>query len=122
MADNREYMTYKEELGSIQIADEVVGSIAAGAAMEIEGVSGLSNGNVADLVSVKNKKLAAKGIRLEKGEDGAAVLTVCILVRYGCNVGDVGKKVQNAVYAALEGMTGLKIGKVNVHVGGISFN
>ena len=43
MADNREYMTHQEELGSIQISDEVIASIAAGAVLEVEGVCGLSS-------------------------------------------------------------------------------
>ena len=32
------------------------------------------------------------------------------------------RQVQNAVYSALEGMTGFPVKAVNVHVGGISFD
>jgi len=122
MADNREYMTHQEELGSIQISDEVIASIAANTAMEVDGVSSLMAGNVADFMGGKNKKMSAKGIRVEKSEDGATAVTLFVMLRYGCNVGEIAKKVQNAVYTALEGMTGFKISAVNVHVGGISFN
>ena len=122
MTDNREYMTHQEELGSIQISDEVIASIAANAAMEVDGFSGMMAGNVADFMGGKNKKLVAKGVRVEKAEEGATAVTLYLMLRYGCNVGEVAKKVQNAVYTALEGMTGFQISAVNIHVDGISFN
>lgn len=123
MAENREYMTHQEGLGSIQISDEVIASIAANAAKEVEGFSGLMvAGNVADFMGGKNKKIAARGVRVENGTDGTTAVTLSVMLKYGCNVSEVAKKIQNAVYAALEGMTGFRIGAVNIHVGGISFN
>ena len=47
---------------------------------------------------------------------------IFVVVRYGCAISDVAKKVQKNVHTALEGMTGFKVAAVNVHVGGISFN
>ena len=44
------------------------------------------------------------------------------MIRYGCEIADVARKVQQSVFATLEGTTGFKIDSVNVHVGGISFN
>ena len=49
-------------------------------------------------------------------------MNLFIAVRYGSAIGEEAKKVQKAVHAALEGMTGFKVAAVNVHVGGISFN
>ena len=43
------------------------------------------------------------------------------MVRYGQPIPEVAEKVQNAVSAAVEAMTGLAVGCVNVHVGGVSF-
>ena len=50
------------------------------------------------------------------------VVGIFVVVRYGCAISDVAKKVQKNVHTALEGMTGFKVAAVNVHVGGISFN
>ena len=122
MSENREYMTHREDLGSIQISDEVIASIAAGAAAEVEGFGSLMTGTVTDFMGAKSKKKNARGIRIEKDDDGATVITLFVMLKYGCNVSEVAKKVQNAVYSALEGMTGFRISAVNVHVGGISFN
>ena len=119
MADNKEYMTHQESMGTIQISEDVVASIATSACLEVEGVGGLMNANVTDYVT--GKKMTAKGIRVEMDGEGI-VVNLFILVRYGNAISEVAKKAQKAVHAALEGMTGFKVAAVNVHVGGISFN
>ena len=120
MAENKEYMTCQEDMGSIQISEDVVASIAANAAMEVEGVGSLMGTNVSDFMG--GKKLTAKGVRVESGEDGKIIVNLFIAVRYGSVVSDVAKKVQQVVFTALESMTGFKISAVNVNVGGIVFN
>ena len=119
MPENKEYMTHQEELGTIQISEEVVASIASAAVQEVPDVTGLLNANVADFMG--GKKMTAKGIRVEM-EGDVIVVYVFITVRYGCTIGEVAKKAQNAVYQALESTTGYPVSAVNVHVGGISFN
>ena len=119
MADNRDYMTRQEEMGAIQISEDVVASIAGNAAMEVEGVGGFMNANMPDLRG--GKKLTTKGVRVEVNEEELTV-NLFIVIRYGSNIGDVAKKVQQGVFTALEGMTGFKVSAVNVHVGGICFN
>ena len=118
MADNKEYMTHQENMGTIQISEDVVASIAGSAAMEVEGVSGLLSGNVTDLVG--GKKMTAKGVRVEM-VDEAIVVNLFLTIRYGCAVAEVAQKVQNSVYSAMQDMTGFDVKSVNVHVGGISF-
>lgn len=112
MGENKEYMTHPEELGCIHISEEVLASLAAGAAAEVEGISGLMN-------VAANKKSGARGVRLSVDEDGA-VVDVYILIRYGYAIPEVAGKIQNAVSSALESMTGFAVKAVNVHVGGVS--
>ena len=38
MAENREYMVRQEELGNIQIAEEVVANLTTATALEVDGV------------------------------------------------------------------------------------
>ncbi len=122
MGENKDYMIHREELGAIQISEEVVASIAAHAAAEVEGVSGLMTANMSDVLTGNNKKFTSRGVRVETLED-ALTVTLYIVVRYGCAIEEVAKKVQEAAFAALESMTGITINTtVNVHVGGISFN
>ncbi len=119
MPENREYMTRPEELGTIQISEEVVASIASAAVLEVTDVTGLMGANVSDFMG--GKKMTAKGVRVEMDGD-AIVVHVFITVRYGCTIGEVAKKAQSAVYQALESTTGYPVSAVNIHVGGISFN
>ena len=94
-------------------------SIAISACQEVDGVSSLLTGNLPDFMS--GKKMSGKGVRVEMDGEGI-VVNLFIVIRYGCAIADVAKKVQHTVYAALEGMTGFQVNAVNVHVGGISFN
>ena len=114
MAENREYMVRQEDMGNIQIAEEVVANLATATALEVDGVGGLLSGNVADTKG--NKKMTARGVRVDM-EGDALVINLFLMIRYGC-----ARKVQQSVFATLEGTTGFKIDSVNVHVGGISFN
>jgi uncharacterized alkaline shock family protein YloU len=118
MADSKEYMSHEENMGSINISEDVVASIASAAALDVDGVGGMISGNVSDLVG--GKKMTAKGVRVEMDEDGI-VVNLYIIIRYGCAVTEVANKAQSAVYTALESMTGFKVHAVNVHVGGIFF-
>lgn len=117
MAENKEYITQQDTAGMIQISDDVVASIATAAALEIDGVSGMVNGT-GDLKSAR--KMAAKGVCIESDE-GELTITLYLMMRYGCVMAEVAGKVQKAVYAALQDMTGFRIRAVNVMIGGICF-
>lgn len=112
MGENKDYMTHPEELGSIHISEDVLASLAAGAAAEVEGISGLMN--------VAAKKSGTRGVRLAVDEDGA-VVDLYVMIRYGYAIPEVAEKIQNAVSGAIESMTGFSVKAVNVHVGGVSF-
>lgn len=112
MGDNKEYMTHPEELGCIHISEDVLASLAASAAVEVEGISGMMN--------LTAKKSNAKGVRLTVEDDGAAV-DLYVMIRYGYAIPEVAEKIQTAVSNAIESMTGFSVKAVNVHVGGVSF-
>ena len=78
MADNKEYMTHQEEMGAIQISEDVVASIATSAALEVDGVGGLLNANMADFMG--GKKMTAKGVRVEMVDD-AIVVHLFLMIR-----------------------------------------
>lgn len=114
--DNKEYMTHHESMGTIQISEDVVATIATTTALEVDGVGGLMNANMADFLG--GKKLTAKGVRVELVE-GALQVQLFLMIRYGSAVAEVAGKVQKGVFAALQDMTGFEVKAVNVHVGGI---
>ena len=112
MGENKDYMTHPEDLGCIHISQDVLASIAAGAAAEVEGISGMMN--------LATKRSNARGVRLTVDDDGASV-DLYVMIRYGYAIPEVAEKLQNAVGGAIESMTGFNVKAVNVHVGGVSF-
>jgi len=109
------------DVGSIRIADEVVGIIAGMAATEITGVAGMSAGLVGGIAEMLGKKNLAKGVKVEVGEREAAV-DLYIIVEYGVRIPDIALRVQENVKRGIESMTGLDVVEVNVHVQGVGFN
>ena len=63
MAENKEYITRQESMGTIQISEDVVASIASAAVQEVPDVTGLMGANVSDFMG--GKKMTAKGVRVE---------------------------------------------------------
>lgn len=107
--------------GSVRIADEVVEIIAGMAASEVKGVAEMSGGFVGDIANMLTRgKNASKGIKVEVGEKEASV-DLFLAVEYGVSIPEVAQKVQEAVKEAIEGMTGLKVLEINVHIQGIAF-
>lgn len=122
MNENREYLVYAEESGSVRISDEVIATIAYNATMETEGVKGLASmGTTAEIAEFFTKKPKSKGIRVVFDENRGCVIEVSIAVKYGCDIAQVGKTVQQNIKNALEEMAQLSVKVVNVQIGGISF-
>ena len=109
------------DVGSIRIADEVVGIIAGMAATEVPGVAGMSAGLVGGIAEMLGKKNLAKGVKVEVGEREAAI-DLYIIVEYGVRIPDIALRVQENVKRGIESMTGLDVVEVNVHIQGVGFN
>ena len=112
MGENKDYMTHPEDLGCIHISEDVLATIAGGAAMEVEGIGGM--------MSLATKKSSARGVRIAVDEEGA-VVDLYVMIRYGYPIPEVAEKIQSAVSTAIESLTGFTAKAVNVHVGGVSF-
>lgn len=106
--------------GSIKIADEVVGIITGLAATEIDGVAGMSGGIAGGIADMLGRKSLSKGVKVEVSE-GSATVDVYVIIDYGNSIPDVAWKIQDNVKQAIEGMTGLDVKAVNVHVQGVNF-
>lgn len=108
-------MDLSNELGTVEISEEVLCTISSVAASEIEGVAGLSaslSNNIKDLLT---KKYAGKGINVEMTESGL-IIHANIVVKYKFNVQDVAVKVQDAIRSAINDMTNYEVEAVNVNV------
>ncbi|MGE4548796.1 MAG: Asp23/Gls24 family envelope stress response protein [Intestinibacillus sp.] len=119
MAESNYWSTTGDQ-GTIKISDDVVASIAALAAAESEGVSGLYSSLTSDIASFLGKKNLSKGVKVEF-EGNTVAIEIGFLATYGCNIRDVAQNVQKTVKSSIESMTGLSVSSVNVHVGGVTF-
>ena len=107
-------------LGSIRIADEVVSVIAGLAAMDVDGVAGMSGGLIGGIAEMLGRKNFSKGVKVEVGEKETAV-DITLVVTYGVDIRQVVTEVQKNVRRAIESMTGLKVIETNVQVQGVVF-
>ena len=118
MSENKEYVSQIEGQSNVHISGDAICTVAAVAAVEVEGVAGLSNLG-SDVAGIAAKKNLSKAIRLRTEEDKLMV-DVSLLVTFGSSI-PRGQECADAVLSNLESVIGLKIGGVNVYVSGIAF-
>lgn len=116
MADNKQYITQVQENGNVMISEDVIGSIVAHAVGEVEGVVGLSVKPGADIAELIGKKNWGKGMKIVIADDESVTIDCNVVVAYGQNVVSVAAAVQQAVSAAVDSMSGIKVTAVNVNV------
>jgi len=109
-----------EDMGNIRIANEVIEIIAGLAATEVRGVAGMSGGVAGGIAELLGRKNLSKGVKVEVGTKQCAV-DVSIVAEYGARIPEVATEIQENVKRAIEGMTGLEVVEVNVHVHGVVF-
>ena len=105
-----------EQGSTITYAPEVLNIITQTAVDEVEGVSGMSNASG----GILRKNSANKGIRIEQSTEEVSV-ELYIIVEYDRPIQKVAQDVQENVRKTIEGMTGMHVVRVDVHVMGVSF-
>lgn len=109
----------KDQIGEVQIADEVVAIIAGLAATEVEGVDSLAGNMSNELVGKLGMKNLSKGVKVEVTEEHVSV-NMSLNLKYGYSIPKVCEKVQDKVKNAIENMTGLNVLDVNIKIAGIN--
>lgn len=106
-------------VGEVQIADEVVATIAGLAATEVEGVAAMSGNITNELVSKLGMKNLSKGVKIDVNSDSVAV-DLSLTLDYGYSIPKTSKLVQEKVKSAIENMTGLLVSEVNIRISGVN--
>ena len=114
-------MEETKSIGKINIADDVVASIAGIAAIEVDGVARLTGGISKDEAAKLGKKKLAKGVNVSI-VDGKVEADISVELEYGNNISKVSQEVQAKVKQTIENMTGLSVTVVNVVVSGIKLD
>lgn len=119
MADNKQYISQEQEQGTVLISEDVIATIVANAVDDVEGIVGLSIKPGADIADMIGKKNWGRGMKITIDQDNTLTIDCNVNVGYGASVVNVAKSVQDAVTAAVESTTGVKVTAVNINVCGI---
>ncbi|WP_239613861.1 Asp23/Gls24 family envelope stress response protein [Cohnella mopanensis] len=110
----------RTDMGTIEIAPEVIEVIAGLATVEVDGVAGMSGGLSSGIAELLGRKNLSKGVKVEVGQREAAV-DVSIIVQYGRRIPEISTEIQRNVKRSIETMTGLNVVEVNVHIHDVHF-
>ena len=105
------------ELGNVNISQEVVATIAESVVSEIEGVNSLVGGTSKNEIVkfFQNVSSGGKGIEVEVGET-ECTLDLYIVAKMGYKLPALAGEIQTRVVKAITEMTGLKVQEVNVYI------
>jgi len=110
----------KNTVGNISISHDVIATVAKTATLEIDGVNGVSQGNIG-LKGLLTRTNYVKPIKIEV-DDGVAHIQISIIVDAEKRIPDLANAVQFSVKNAVQSMTGLTVSGVDVVIAGITQN
>ena len=106
-------------LGKIDISEEVIATIAGAAAVECYGLVGMASRKSTDMFSeLLGRENLARGVVVSI-DDNQVVIDLYIIVGYGVKISEVATNVMERVRYTTENLTGLKVAQVNVNVQGV---
>ncbi|HWQ89431.1 MAG TPA: Asp23/Gls24 family envelope stress response protein [Desulfitobacteriaceae bacterium] len=109
----------KNNLGKINISEEVIATIAGGAALECQGLVGMASRKIKDgFADLLRRENLARGVVVTIEENEASI-DLYIIVCYGINISETAAAVMDRVRRAIEKYTGFSVNKVNVYVQGV---
>jgi uncharacterized alkaline shock family protein YloU len=114
-------MSENGSLGAVRVANEVIASIAALAACEVEGVEGMDEAAARHFGDWVRRQGAHRGVRVHIEGDRSIHLEVFVTVDSDAKLAEVAGAVQGNVVEATERMLGLEVGEVNVFVSSVAF-
>ncbi|WP_404452551.1 Asp23/Gls24 family envelope stress response protein [Virgibacillus necropolis] len=106
--------------GHVTITNDVIATIAGGAAVECYGIVGMASKNqIKDGISeILRKENFARGV-LVRQEDDHLHIDMYIIVSYGTKISEVAHNVQSQVKYTLNKSLGLSIDSVNIYIQGV---
>ena len=119
MAEIRKaYLIKEDSMGEVQISADVLASIAAIAATDVEGVNSIAGGLTREALGKMGTKSSPKGVMAEVDDNNISV-NMALTLDFNSAIPTVVPNVQNKVKTTLESMTGLVVTNVNVNIIGV---
>ena len=110
----------KNAYGQIDISNDVIATIAGGAAVDCYGIVGMASKNqVKDgLSEILRKENFTRGVIVRQEEDQVHI-DMYIIVSYGTKISEIAHNVQSKVKYTLDKTVGLAVDTVNIYVQGV---
>jgi uncharacterized alkaline shock family protein YloU len=106
--------------GRIEISNDVIATIAGGAAVDCYGIVGMASKNqIKDGISeILRRENFAKGV-IVRQENDEVHIDMYIIVSYGTKISEVAHNVQTKVKYTLDQTLGLSVQSINIYVQGV---
>ena len=113
------FTIYEDKDGNtVQIAEDVIASIAAMSMKDIKGVYAVGTSMKNGLMEKLGWEDLAKGVTVDVLEDGV-IVDVVISVNFDKKIMEVSKEIQERIQSTIKDMTDMDVIAVNVRVAGV---
>ncbi|MBS4189183.1 Asp23/Gls24 family envelope stress response protein [Bacillus sp. FJAT-49705] len=110
----------RTKFGQIDISNDVIATIAGGAAVDCYGIVGMASKNQLKdgLTDILRKENFTKGV-IVRQENDEVHIDMYIIVGYGTKISEIAHNVQSKVKYTLDKTVGLAVDSVNIYVQGV---
>ncbi|MEI7640507.1 MAG: Asp23/Gls24 family envelope stress response protein [bacterium] len=107
------------DAGNIKLSEEAIANISAIAAKSVDGVVDIDSGTVGTLAEALGIKLT-RGIKVDMTNTTVSI-DINLVLSFGCDITETGCAVQEKIREAVENMTGLIVGKINININSVRY-
>ena len=100
----------------IDIGNDVIATIAAGAINRVPGVYGMHGNIIDDVMNMLGKRQYSKGVFVEPLDNGSVNIEVHIVVEFLSNIPLIAQSVQKEIKEYVEKLSTVKVSEVKVFV------
>ncbi len=105
-----------ESIGRIEVAPEVLATIAEYATLRIDGISKLGTvPSESGRLFRRSSGIHHNGVALNYSENGAH-FDIYVIMKPQVNIMETSRKIQKAIMEAVDMMVGIEVNAVNIHV------
>ncbi len=107
----------------IKISNDVIATIAALAATEVEGIDSLSGNATNESVKKYGIKNGSKGVDVSFNDEGSSVnCRLGVTMKFGYSIPETCALVQDKVKSAIESMIGMEVTDVSINIADVNVN
>lgn len=110
-------------ISEVKISNDVVATIAALAATEVEGIDSLSGNATNDSVKKYGIRNGSKGVEVSFNDDGKSIsCKLGVTMKFGYSIPETCEAVQDKVKNTIESMIGMEVADVSINIADVNVN